>query len=428
MTDRLSVAISTQNFHEKGIGGIETVLVALIDALGKLDGPEDYVIIGPWENPDWLKPYMGPNQRIVRGPRLDFAKRAVAPFRPFLRGVKHLVMRAVGDAPTWPVVQRSNGFYEGLGSDVIYFPSQHYIRCNMPAVYNPHDLQHMHLPELLSQEAVIWREKISRAGCAEAHTTVAISQWVKDDIIEQYGIDPERIQVIYWGSPTDVHEAPSKEVVESVARKYSLTRPFAFFPAMTRPHKNHLGLLEAVALLQRRHGIALDVVCSGFQNEFWPVIEERLNALRLERQVRFLGMVAAAELRALYRLSEFVIFPTLFEGAGMPLLEAWQDEAPVACSAVTSLPELAGDAALLFDPKSTQTIADSLAHMHTNTQLREDLRRSGRQRLQDFSWERTARQYRAVFRRAAGRVLNEEDRDLLSPPEIERVCNGGRLR
>src|SRR5438067_1001125 len=162
---KLRVAINTQIFSEKGVGGIETVLVGLISALGKLDGPEEYVLIGPWENPDWLKPHMGSNQRIVRGPRLDFAKRAVAPFRPLLRGAKHLLMRTAGVAPTWPIVQTSNGFYEGLGCDVIYFPSQHFIRCDMPAIYNPHDLQHMHFPELLSREAVIWREKISRAGC-----------------------------------------------------------------------------------------------------------------------------------------------------------------------------------------------------------------------------------------------------------------------
>jgi len=75
----LRIAINTQIFSEKGVGGIETVLVGLVHALGHLDGREEYVLIGPWENADWLKPYTGPNQSIVRGPRLEFAKRAVAP-------------------------------------------------------------------------------------------------------------------------------------------------------------------------------------------------------------------------------------------------------------------------------------------------------------------------------------------------------------
>src|SRR5215471_7874067 len=116
----LRVAINTQIFSEKGVGGIETVLVGLVHALGRLDGPEEYVLIGPWENPDWLRPYIGANQRIVRGPRLEFAKRAIAPIRPLLRSAKHLMLRSIGTAPTWPVVQKSDGFYEGLGCDVIY--------------------------------------------------------------------------------------------------------------------------------------------------------------------------------------------------------------------------------------------------------------------------------------------------------------------
>src|SRR5262245_55499883 len=107
------------------------------------------------------------------------------------------MLRAVGTTPTWPIVQKSDGFYEGLKCDVIYFPSQHFIKCQLPSVYNPHDLQHMHYPDLLSREAVIWREKISRAGCQIAQTTVAISDWVKQDIVQQYQIDPSRIQVIY---------------------------------------------------------------------------------------------------------------------------------------------------------------------------------------------------------------------------------------
>ena len=420
--DGLKIAINTQIFSEKGVGGIETVLVGLVHALGRLDGPEEYVLIGPWENPEWLKPYIGPNQKMVRGPRLEFAKRAVAPIRPLLRSIKHLLLRSVGTAPTWPVVQKSDGFYEGLGCGVIYFPSQHFIKCGLPAVYNPHDLQHMHYPDLLSREAVIWREKISRAGCELAHTTVAISNWVKDDIIRQYGVDPARIQVIHWAPPTQIHKPPAKPFADSVLGKYSLAQPFALFPAMTRRHKNHQRLLEAFALLRDRNGLRATLVCTGFQNEFFPVLEQRSNELNLGDQVRFLGMVAPDELRALYQLSDFVVFPTLFEGAGMPVLEAWQDNAPVACSRVTSLPELAGDAALLFDPLSVESIAGAVARMFTDSTLKEDLRRRGSQRLRDFSWERTARQYRAVFRKAAGQRLDDEDRWLLSGNKDIPAC------
>ena len=411
---RLRIAINSQMFAEKGVGGIETVLVALVQALGKLDGPEEYVLIGPWENAEWLKPYTGPNQTIVRGPRLEFAKRAVAPFRPVLSAARRLLRNAVGRSSTWPLVPKSNGFYERLGCDVIYFPTPQFIRSDLPSVYNVHDLQHLHYPNFFSRDDLIWKERIFRAGCEGAHTIVTGSRWVKHDIVGQYQTDPARVQVIYWAPPTQVHSFPGDALARSVTKKYSLTDPFALYPAMTRIHKNHIGLLEAVAFLRDQRDLRLQLVCTGYQDEFWPAIEERLVALGLQQQVKFLGMIDPGELRALYRLAEFVVFPSLFEGAGMPLLEAWQDHAPVTCSAVTSLPELAAEAALLFDPLSVQSIAGALAEMHTNPALREDLRRRGARRLQDFSWERTAKQYRAVFRKAAGHQLNDEDQLLLA--------------
>ena len=106
----------------------------------------------------------------------------------------------------------------------------------------------------------------------------------------------------------------------------------------------------------------------------------------------------------------------------MPVLEAWQDYAAVTCSRVTSLPEVAGDAALFFNPQSVESIAAALSQMHMDASLRDDLRRRGSLRLRDFSWDRTARQYRAVFRRAAGRELTEEDLDLLNHSRDIREC------
>jgi glycosyltransferase involved in cell wall biosynthesis len=281
-------------------------------------------------------------------------------------------------------------------------------------VYNVHDLQHVHYPDFFSEEDLLWKEKTFRAGCERAHTVVAITEWVKQDIVEHYQTDPQRIQVIYWAPPTQVHALSSPVDVEALLLKHAISSPFALFPSMTRVHKNHIRLLEAIASLRDEHALKIELVCTGNKNEFWPIIEQRLVSLRLQDQVKFLGMVRPGELRALYARAEFVVFPSLFEGAGMPLLESWQDNVPVTCSGVTSLPEMAGDAALLFDPNSVQSIADALAKMHTNRDLREEFRRRGAKRLLDFSWDRTARHYRAVFRHAGGLQLNDEDRYLLN--------------
>lgn len=172
-------------------------------------------------------------------------------------------------------------------------------------------------------------------------------------------------------------------------------------------------------------------MCTGTQNQFWPNIERRRRELKLEGQVRFLGFVQPAELRALYHLSEFVVLPSLFEGGGFPVLEAFREGAPVACSAATALPEYGGDAVLLFDASSVDSIAGALRRMHAEPSLRLSLRRRGAERIRCFPWDRTARAYRALYRKAAGRQLSDEERRLLeeclseSPPEGEARLEAG---
>ena len=158
----------------------------------------------------------------------------------------------------------------------------------------------------------------------------------------------------------------------------------------------------------------VNLTCTGRQNDFWPTIKKRINELRLGNQVRFLGFVRPIELRALYHLAQFVVFPSLFEGGGFPVLEAFHEGAPVACSDVTSLPEYGGDAALLFDPTSTESIAEAMYRMSTERELRATLRQRGSARIGLFTWEQTAKTYRALYRQVAGRLLSDEDHHLLA--------------
>jgi len=397
-------------------GGNEAALIGLTHALGQLtDGCEEYVIIGPWEDPHWLGPYLGPNQRVVRGPKPSKARvgRIPRPARYLALRSRRLVVQLMGTSRVWPEVPVSNGFYESLRCDVVHFPYQQFVLCALPTVYNPHDLQHVHYPQFFKPTAIAWRETIYRAGCHFSQTVVAGCQWVKDDIVEHYGVSPQKVQVIPWAPPTQAYPEPTHDTLMAVRGKYQLDQPFALYPSVTWEHKNHIRLLEAIALLRDRHGLIVHLVCTGHKNDFWPRIEQRFLELDLSEQVRFLGVVPGEELRALYRLAQFVVIPSLFEAVSGPLFEAWQEGAPAACSTVTSLPEQAADAALLFDPLSVEAIADALATMSTKPGLREDLVKKGARRLQDFSWERTARAYRAVYRRAGGHPLSEEDRWLL---------------
>ena len=136
--------------------------------------------------------------------------------------------------------------------------------------------------------------------------------------------------------------------------------------------------------------------------------------LGLEEQVRFLGFVPGEDLRALYQAAACVVVPSLFEANSLPIFEAWAEGTPVASSNVTALPEQVADAGLLFDPNDPVAIGEAIARIVSDDALAADLVAKGKRRLSDFDWARTARAYRAVYRKAAGRPLSGEDRALLA--------------
>lgn len=420
MNKKLRIGINAQIPSSSGAGGIETVLRALTP-LGRLaDGNEEYIFITHPSDPDWLKPFLTDRQKIVSAPKPQttnapnqnkFVELLKENIKPFARRVRDFIK-----PPTAKFgVPVSDGFYESLGCDVIHFPYQDYVRCRVPTVYNPHDLQHLHYPEFFAAQEFQRREIIYPQACRHARTIVAASQFVKRDIAEKYAVAPGKIQVIPW-SPADADlrdftETEANRLLEKYACPPS---PFALYPAMTWEHKNHLRLIEAVNLLRERENLKINLVCTGHKNAFYPQIEKLVRELNLEKQIRFTGITEYTELSVFYRLAQFVVVPTLFEAMSGPLFEAWQYGAPVACSNVTSLPEQALDAALLFDPFSVEEIAHAMKKMSTDGNLRKDLRERGFRRLKNFDQERTAKAYRAVYRRTAGLRLNEEDEYLLS--------------
>lgn len=434
--ETLRIAINAQLDPEGQSGGIVTVLRALA-SLAELEGPEEYLFIGPYENPEWMRPLLPPGQRIVSGPefmstsgwkidRLEPFKEKLGPLRSVMRGAKRLLTRQERPAVRnvsfesglggrfRPATSRS--FFASLNCDVIHFPFQAFEDCGVPSVYNPHDLQHLHLPQFFTPAELVSRENLYPAACRAADTVVVASQFVKRDVVERYGIAAGKVQVIPWAPPPldKLSDQADDAVMRKLRDKLKLAgKEFAMYPAMTWEHKNHIRLLEAIAYLRDSEALNVRVICTGFKTDFWPTIETKLDELGLRETVAFPGLLSLDELNALYRAAQFILVPTLFEAASAPVFEAWQHGTPVACSRVTSLPEQVGDAALLFDPYSVEEIASALARMSLDAGLREDLKRRGTVRLKDFSLERTAKSYRAVYRRAARRELTEEDRWLL---------------
>lgn len=397
-------------------GGVAVAVKSLVYGLGQLaDGPEEYtLVVDSEEQRAWLAPVLAPNQRVVMRPRPQpehgLARRllgqVVRPAARYLRGNT--------DGGGWGAVPVSEGFHESLGCDVLHLPTQSFVLCALPTVYNPHDLQHLRYPQFFSPRLLAWRETVYPAGCHFAQTVVVGSQWVKEDVIRRYRIDPDKVQVIPEAAPTQSSAEPTPDDLERVRRTYQLEPPFILFPGVTWGHKNHLRLFEALARLRDDRGLMVHLVCTGARYaEFWPRIEAGIHKFKVSGQARFLAYVPDADLRALYRLASCLVLPSLYEASSLPIFEAWLDGLPVACSNATALPEQVRDAALLFDPTDVEAIADAITRAMTDAELRCELRTRGYQRLKDFDLMRTAKGYRAVYRRAGGFPLTEEDRWLL---------------
>ncbi|NLC72081.1 MAG: glycosyltransferase family 4 protein [Desulfuromonadaceae bacterium] len=431
-------------------GGVAQAVMSLVSGLGQLqDGAETYsIIVKSGEQKEWLKPFLGPNQQIVmkstpppsgnailhyeqhRRPLPQFLKRSLAPVFPYLRYLWRLYLLKRTSAIGFPVVKclkksikmpprcfdvpMSDGFYESLGCQVLHIPFQEFVLSALPTIYNPHDLQHEHYPQFFSSSILEWRNTVYPAGCHLAHTVVVGSQWIKNDVVRCYGVSPQWIQVIPEAAPVQSDTPPAEEFLTGIVQKYGLERPFAFYPAVTWPHKQHIPLLEAIALLRDRFGMVVRLVCTGSRYEpHWPEIQACIDRLNLAGQVKFLGFVPDGDLGAFYHLAQFLVQPSLFEASSLPIFEAWQEGLPVACSNVSALPDQVKDAGLLFDPHRQESIAQAVKKMTLDSNLREELRKRGFRRHKDFDLERTSKALRAVYRRAGGIPLTEEDRWLL---------------
>ena len=213
-----------------------------------------------------------------------------------------------------------------------------------------------------------------------------------------------------WAPITDEYPVPRPGDLGRIRLEHGLPDRFILYPAQTWPHKNHAGLLEALALLRRR-GHAVPFVSTGYLNTHATVLQRQARRLGLSGDIKWLGFVDPHILRGLYALATAVVVPTRFEAASGPVWEAFAAGVPVACSNVTSLPEQVGTAALMFDPDDIGAMADAILALWMDAGLRQQLVTRARLRVARFDWNRTARTFRAHYRRLAGQLLADEDRE-----------------
>ena len=286
------------------------------------------------------------------------------------------------------------------GAVVLHLPAgMGPVRRRLPTVLTIHDLAVLHFPELFRPWFRHYARVVLPRAARAADAIIAVSQASKADIVETLAIPEERVVVVLNGVDRCFRPVPAgSEGTPDVRRRYGLPRDFVLTVGSVEPRKNLPRLLQALARLRARPDTA-DVVLVHAGPEGWRAgdVSPTIRALGLSDAVRFLGYVPREDLAALYGAARLCAYPSLYEGFGLPVAEAMACGCPVVTSNVSSLPEVAGDAAVLVDPRSVDEIAAGIAALWTDETRRRDLSAKGRLRATCFTWERTARETAAVY-------------------------------
>jgi glycosyltransferase involved in cell wall biosynthesis len=267
-----------------------------------------------------------------------------------------------------------------------------------PSVVTIHDLAFLRWPDQVPARRYRYLSSAVRAAATRAARIITVSECTKADVIELLGVDPERIAVTHLGVDARFRP-PAPAALEAFRARHGIARPFVLAVGNLEPRKNLAALLRAFARLAPE--IPHDLVLVGAEGWLTGEIHATLAALRLGDRIRMTGFVADEDLPFWYGGADLFAFPSRYEGFGLPVIEAMACGAPVVTSNVSSLPEVAGDAAVLVDPNDDGAIAAGMRRVLTDATLADTLRERGPQRAAIFTWEATALKTVAVYREVA---------------------------
>jgi alpha-1,3-rhamnosyl/mannosyltransferase len=274
-------------------------------------------------------------------------------------------------------------------------------RPGVPSIFTCHDLIPLICPQYFTATQRLIYRFTHQLALRTARVTIAVSRSTQHDLMQRLDAQPYRVMVIPEG--VDVHFQPQpRSEIHRVRAKYALPAKVMLYFGSNKPHKNIVRLVQAFAELEARgQKLEVSLVIAGLwdarYNEAKQLVEER----GLRDRVHFIGAVADDDLPALYSSATLFVFQSLYEGFGLPVLEAMACGTPVVCGGTSSLPEVTGPAALTFDPLNVEAIAAAIERLIDDADLRASLRQAGLARAAQFTWERVAEQTVEVYRAVA---------------------------
>jgi glycosyltransferase involved in cell wall biosynthesis len=372
---RIGIDAKVMSLQAGGTGraALNLVRSCLQEAEKHYPAMEFVLFTGPRTSLDGLQ---GPNWRVDRR----------------FHAIDSSLMRLLFYIPTALREQRIDLFH---GLDHIGIPLTRKVGTYITAI---HDVIPLLWPRFFTLRHRLVVALAARRVRQQADLIIAPSAATKADIVRRLHIAPERVTVIPLGCEPRFHPVVDARHLASVRQKYGLPARYLLCVSTLEPRKNLPVLLQAYALLRaERHHEDLKLVIAGRKGWLYQDIFAMVTALDLQQDVVFTGFVDDEDLPDLYRGARLFVFPSLYEGFGLPILEAMASGVPVIASNTSSMPEVAGDAAILVDPRHPQALAEGLRRILAETALRESLQQKGLQQASRFSWEAAAQKTLAVY-------------------------------
>jgi glycosyltransferase involved in cell wall biosynthesis len=366
------------------MGGVETYFRELVRHLPTSDSDDCFSIYTQ-------KKY---HTEFSAHPSVSMASSEEIYRRPHLLWFLNALLRRIGNQDTYTRSLRK------IACDVIHYP---FTTIDPPVMDRPTvltfwDMQHEFYPEFFSRKELHQRLKTYRNSTHLATRVIVSASYTKDCLIHRYGIDSSKIDVVHTGFSPNYRVIAEDKETQRIRIKYGLHRPFMYYPAATWPHKNHTMLLAAIKVMIDRKQFDGQLVLSGGAMNNDDVVKSTIVDYGLTNHVKILGYLPYSELPYLFNMARMLVFPSLFEGFGIPLVEAMACGCPVTAADCTSIPEVLGEAGKLFDPKSQEDMITAISESWQSDFVRGVMRQKGLDRANQFSWGETAKKTKSVYR------------------------------
>ncbi|MFN9300685.1 MAG: glycosyltransferase family 4 protein [Acidobacteriota bacterium] len=315
-----------------------------------------------------------------------FEKRQVSA-NPFVRLVLDLTKRVFLDRPDLLHVQYTAPLF-----------------CPSPFVVSVHDVSYIERPEYFTRARRVQLRMTVTHTIRRAAKVLTVSEFSRQRILAAYDVAPERIEVIHNAVSPHFHPVPAKTAFTTVSEKFGVQWPYVLSVGDLQPRKNQIGLIAAFEELARNHPqLPHHLVLVGKPTWFAPRVYEAARASGLGERIHFTDFVNDEDLLHLYNAAELFVFPSFYEGFGLPILEAQACGRAVACSNTSAMPEVANSAAVLFDPGKKSELVVAMRDLLLDTGLRQRMEKLGLKNAGRFSWEKAARQTLEVYYEVSGK-------------------------